>query len=58
MIRGILIFLIMWASITGCLVLYSKLAKFEKMTLAKNIGFGGLTATLAFAILSAIVVVF
>ena len=50
--------MIMWASITGCLVLYSKLAKFEKMTLAKNIGFGGLTATLAFAILSAIVVVF
>jgi hypothetical protein len=58
MIRGIVIFLIVWVFVTVGLEIFNHLSLKEKMSLFKTLSYGFLTAAVSVVILVGIVTVF
>lgn len=58
MMRMLVLFLVMWAAVTGGLGVWRQLSGKEKWSIVKTVSYGLFTAVIAFVILSVFVILF
>ena len=58
MMRMLILFIVMWAAVTGGLCIWRQLSGKEKWSIVKTVSYGLFTAVIAFVILSVFVILF